>query len=254
MNLDGKVALVTGGASGLGDATTRLLLERGSKVVILDRNVDLGEKRVKEFGKAVAFAEADVTDEDQVQAAIDLAVDRFGALQLCVGCAGIGTAARTVGRKGAYPLDKFKLSINVNLIGMFNVVRLAALQMSKNDPDVEGERGSIIMTASIAAYDGQIGQAAYTASKAGVVGMTLPIARDLGKQGIRCNTICPGTFETPLMSQMPEEGIKMLSDNTPFPKRLGKPPEFASLAVHILENAMLNGETIRIDGAHRMKF
>ncbi|HMJ12242.1 MAG TPA: 3-hydroxyacyl-CoA dehydrogenase [Polyangiaceae bacterium] len=252
MDAKGKVAIVSGGASGLGAATVRALVKRGACVVIADRAVDAGESLARELGSEVAFAETDVTHESSVRAAIDTARQRFGGLHIAVGCAGIGTSSKVLGRSGPFPLDLFQLTLNVNLAGMFNLLRLCAEAMSTNEPSTDGERGVIIMTASIAAFDGQIGQAAYTASKAGVVGMTLPIARELAKTGIRVMTIAPGTFDTPMLALLPEELRQALAAQVPFPARLGRPAEFAELAVHIVENPMLNGECIRLDGALRM--
>lgn len=252
MDPKGKVALVTGGASGLGGATSRLLVERGAQVVIADKAKGSGEALAAELGQAALFVETDVTDDAQMRAAADRARAAFGGLHVAVGCAGIGTAGRVVGKSGLFPLDLFQLTVNVNLVGMFNMVRVAAGAMAENTPDGGGERGVIVMTASIAAFDGQIGQVAYAASKAGVVGMTLPVARELARFGIRLVTIAPGTFDTPMLANLPEEARQALALGIPFPNRLGRPPEFAALALHIVENAMLNGETIRLDGALRM--
>jgi NAD(P)-dependent dehydrogenase (short-subunit alcohol dehydrogenase family) len=247
----GKVALITGGASGLGAAMTRALVAKGAKVVIADRNRALGEALAGELSGNAVFAEADVANEAQMQAAIDKAKD-LGGLAIAVGCAGIGTAARVVGKTGPFPLDAFTTTINVNLIGMFNMVRLSALAMQANAPGEDGERGVMVCTASVAAFDGQIGQAAYSASKAGIVGMTLPIARELAATGIRICTIAPGLFDTPILKGLPEPAREALAKSIPFPARLGDPAEFASLALHIVENRMLNGETIRLDGSIRM--
>ena len=252
MDPKGKVALVTGGASGLGGATVRALVRRGMKVIIADRARGPGEALAKELGDAALFAETDVTDEAQMRAAVELAQKTFGGLHACVGCAGIGTAARVIGKSGPYPLDLFQLTVNINLVGMFNMLRLAAAAMAENQPDAGGERGVIVMTASIAAFDGQIGQVAYSASKAGVVGMTLPVARELARVGVRVMTIAPGTFDTPMLANLPEETRQALAAGIPFPARLGNPDEFAALGVHIIENPMLNGEVIRLDGALRM--
>lgn len=252
MDIVNKVAVVSGGASGLGGATVRALHARGANVVILDRSRELGEALAKELGEKAAFAEADVTNEESVAAAIGLAKSRFGGLHVAVGCAGVGTIGRVLGKEGPMPLGWFAKTIEINLIGMFNVLRLAAAAMADNAPDAGGERGVIINTASIAAYDGQIGQAAYSASKAGVVGMTLPIARELARVGVRVVTIAPGIFDTPMLAALPEPARASLGQQVPFPSRLGRPDEFASLACHIVENAMLNGETIRLDGALRM--
>jgi NAD(P)-dependent dehydrogenase (short-subunit alcohol dehydrogenase family) len=252
MQIADSVGLVTGGASGLGEATVRLLAAGGGKVMILDRPGSAGEALAAELASSVAFAPADVTDEAQVAAAVAATVERFGTLHVAVNCAGVGIAMRTITREGPHPLDLFSKVVQVNLIGTFNVIRLAAAQMAENTPNAEGERGVIVNTASVAAYDGQIGQAAYSASKGGVVGMTLPIARDLAGVGIRVLTVAPGTFDTPMLAMAPEPLRQALAAQIPFPSRLGRPSEFAALVRHILENAMLNGETIRLDGAIRM--
>ena len=252
MQIAGNAALVTGGASGLGEATVRLLAGAGGRVMILDRPGSVGEALARELGDGVAFSAADVTDEAQVAAAVGRTVERFGGVHVAVNCAGVGIAMRTITREGPHPLDLFTKVIQVNLIGTFNVIRLAAAQMAKNAPNAEGERGVVVNTASVAAYDGQIGQAAYSASKGGVVGMTLPIARDLAGVGIRVLTIAPGTFDTPMLAMAPEPLRQALAAQIPFPSRLGRPSEFAALVRHILENVMLNGETIRLDGAIRM--
>jgi 3-hydroxyacyl-CoA dehydrogenase/3-hydroxy-2-methylbutyryl-CoA dehydrogenase len=252
MRISESVALVTGGASGLGEATVRLLAAAGGKVTIVDRPGSAGAQLAEELGARVLFAEADVTDEAQVKAAFARTVDAFGTVHVAVNCAGVGIAMRTITREGPHPLDLFIKVVQVNLIGTFNVIRLAAAQMAKNTPNDEGERGIIINTASVAAYDGQIGQAAYSASKGGVVGMTLPIARDLSSLGIRVLTIAPGTFDTPMLAMAPEPLRQALAAQIPFPSRLGRPSEYAALVRHILENVMLNGETIRLDGAIRM--
>jgi NAD(P)-dependent dehydrogenase (short-subunit alcohol dehydrogenase family) len=245
-------AVVTGGASGLGLATVHRIVADGGKAAILDRPNSPGEQVAKEIGKAVIFAPADVTSEDAVTKALDRAVDAFGAINACINCAGVGSAMKIASKHGPMPLDMFKMTVEVNLIGTFNVSRLAAVRMLSNEPTSDGERGCIVNTASVAAFDGQIGQVAYTASKAGVVGMTLVIARDLARDGIRCCTIAPGTFDTPMLALLPEDQRKALAANIPFPNRLGKPDEFAALACHILANPYLNGETIRLDGAIRM--
>lgn len=252
MNLKDKVAVITGGGSGLGGATAREFATGGAKIVILDLPNSPGPELVKSFGGEGLFVAADVASEAETDKAIADAVTRFGAVHIAVNCAGIGRAHRTIGKEGPHPLDLFSKVVQVNLVGTFNVIRLAALQMAKNEPNSDGERGVIINTASIAAYDGQIGQAAYSASKGGVVGMTLPIARDLASIGIRVCTIAPGTFDTPMLATLPEASRKALGAQIPFPSRLGHPAEFAALARHIVENAMLNGETIRLDGALRM--
>lgn len=253
MQLKDSVALVTGGASGLGGATARLFVEQGAKVVILDRDENKGVALAQELGDRAVFARADVTSESDVQAAVDLAVSEFGGLNININCAGIGMAMRTVNKDGsAHPLDIFETVIRINLIGMFNVIRLCSAQMLKGEPNASGERGVIVNTASVAAYDGQIGQAAYSASKGGIVGMTLPIARDLSRSGVRVCTIAPGIFDTPLLEALPEPARISLGQQVPFPSRLGRPDEFAALARTIVENEMLNGETIRLDGAIRM--
>jgi NAD(P)-dependent dehydrogenase (short-subunit alcohol dehydrogenase family) len=252
MDVRGKVAVVTGGASGLGAATVRALVARGAKVGVVDKSTAPGESLAKELGASVLLLQADVTSEEQLGAAIERTKKDFGGLHIAVGCAGIGTAGRVVGKGGLFPLELFRITVEVNLVGMFNLVRLAAGAMVQGEPDAGGERGVIVTTASIAAFDGQIGQAAYTASKAGVAGMTLPIARELARFGVRVATIAPGTFDTPMLATLPEDARSALAAGIPFPNRLGNPAEFAALAVHIVENAMINGETIRIDGALRM--
>jgi NAD(P)-dependent dehydrogenase (short-subunit alcohol dehydrogenase family) len=250
MELNGIGALVSGGASGLGEATARELSARGARVALVDLDEERGPGLAEEIGGL--FTAADVTDEERVGAAVDEAVEAFGGLRLAVSCAGIGLAERTVTKDGAAPLAPFETVVGVNLIGTFNVLRLSAAAMARNEPDEEGERGAVVMTASIAAFDGQIGQAAYSASKGGVVGLTLPAARDLARLGIRVCTIAPGLFDTPLLAGLPEEARQALGDQIPFPSRLGRPEEYAQLACHIAENAMLNGEVIRLDGALRM--
>ena len=252
MQIRDGVALVTGGASGLGEATVRMIVEHGGKAVILDRPNSNGEALAAELGERAAFAPADVTSDEAVQGAVAKAVERFGAIHVAVNCAGVGTAMRTVGKGGPMPLELFSKVVEVNLIGTFNVLRLAAWEMSKNAPNAEGERGVIVNTASVAAFDGQIGQAGYSASKAGVVGMTLPIARDLASLGIRVCTIAPGTFDTPMLAMMPDAQRQVLAAQIPFPSRLGRPSEYALLVKQIVENPVLNGETIRLDGALRM--
>ncbi|MFY9587982.1 MAG: 3-hydroxyacyl-CoA dehydrogenase [Actinomycetota bacterium] len=251
MRISGKGALVTGGASGLGRATIEALHAAGAGVVIVDLPTSQGEVLAKELGDRARFAPADVTDPDQVSAAVQTAVEAFGGLHVAVNCAGIGWAQRTVDKNGPHDLKVFETVIRVNLIGTFNVIRLAAAQMVAQDPDGE-ERGVIVNTASIAAFDGQIGQAAYASSKGGVVSLTLVVARDLAARLIRCCTIAPGTFDTPMLALLPEEARQALADQIPHPKRLGKPSEFAALVQHIVENPALNGETIRLDGALRM--
>ncbi len=253
MKLEGSVAVVTGGASGLGEATVRAFVSKGARAVIIDRANSNGAAFVESLGadKAI-FTPADVTSEAEVTDALQKAMAKFGAVHIAVNCAGVGTAMKTTGKAGPMPLEMFELCIRVNLIGTFNVIRLAATEMLKNTPNEEGERGVLINTASVAAFDGQIGQAAYSASKGGVVGMTLPIARDLSRDGIRCLTIAPGTFDTPMLGLLPEPARQALAANIPFPNRLGRPAEFGALAAHIVENAYLNGETIRLDGSIRM--
>jgi 3-hydroxyacyl-CoA dehydrogenase / 3-hydroxy-2-methylbutyryl-CoA dehydrogenase len=250
MKINGSVALVTGGASGLGEATARRLAEGGGKVAIVDRPQSDGERVAREIGGV--FCVADVTSGEQVEQAVEKTVEKLGGLQIVVNCAGVGTAARTITKQGPMPLELFKKTVEINLIGSFNVIRLAAARISEEKPNQEGERGVIVNTASVAAFEGQIGQAAYSASKGGVVAMTLPIARDLASLGIRCVTIAPGTFDTPMLAQLPEEARASLAKDVPFPRRLGKAEEFAALVAHIVENPMLNGETIRLDGAIRM--
>jgi NAD(P)-dependent dehydrogenase (short-subunit alcohol dehydrogenase family) len=250
MDLNGAGTIVAGGASGLGAATARELAARGARVAIADLNEDNANAVAEEVG-GVAF-KTDVTNEDEVRAAVEGAVEAFGGIRFAASCAGIGWAERVVGRNGPAQLQPFETVIRVNLIGTFNVLRFAAAAMSSNEPGEDAERGAVVMTASIAAYDGQIGQTAYAASKGGVVGLTLPAARDLSRQGIRVCTIAPGTFDTPLLAALPQEARDELGKQVPFPQRLGKPEEFAALACHIAENRMLNGETIRLDGALRM--
>jgi NAD(P)-dependent dehydrogenase (short-subunit alcohol dehydrogenase family) len=252
MDLRNKSVLVTGGASGLGAACVRLLTQAGARAMILDLNEAAGTALVKEVGEAARYVQANVTQEADIQAAVKEAVDQFGALHIAINCAGIGIAEKTVGKRGPASLETFTRVITINLIGTFNVIRLAAAAMAENSPNEDGERGVIINTASVAAFDGQIGQAAYSASKGGIVGMTLPIARDLASYGIRVMTIAPGLFDTPLLGGLPEAARISLGQQVPFPSRLGRPDEYAALAKHIIENAMLNGEVIRLDGAIRM--
>ncbi len=250
MEIKDAVAVVTGGASGLGLATTKRLLDAGAQVVVLDLR---GDDVVGELGDRARFAEADVTDEAAVTAALDTA-EAMGTLRIVVNCAGTGNAIRVLGRDGVFPLNAFRKIVDINLVGTFNVIRLAAERMAQTDPAAPAgeERGVIINTASVAAFDGQIGQAAYSASKGGVVGMTLPIARDLAGKLIRVVTIAPGLFDTPLLASLPEEARRSLGQQVPHPSRLGNPDEYGALAVHIIENPMLNGEVIRLDGAIRM--
>ena len=256
MQIGNHVFLVTGGASGLGAATARLLTTEGGSVVIADLDRARGENLAAELGPSARFALTDVTSENDAQAAIDLALHAFGQLHGLINCAGIAPSEKVVGREGPHRLDSFAKTININLVGTFNMIRLAAAAIAKEAPGEDGERGIIVNTASIAAFDGQIGQAAYAASKGGVAALTLPIARELARSGIRVVTIAPGIFETPLMSKLtaafPQEKQEALAKSVPFPQRLGRPAEFAALVRHIVENVMLNGETIRLDGALRM--
>ncbi|GLB59511.1 3-hydroxyacyl-CoA dehydrogenase [Cytobacillus sp. NCCP-133] len=246
-------AIITGGASGLGEATVRHIAARGGKVLIADLAEDRARKLADEIGENVQFFKTDVTKEEDVQKAMEFAEDQLGSFNTAVNCAGIGIAAKLLGRKGVHALDMFSKVISINLIGTFNVIRLAADHMSKNNPNEQGERGVIINTASVAAYEGQIGQAAYSASKGGVISMTLPIARELAAYGIRVMTITPGLFNTPMFESLPEEARNSLGKMVPFPSRLGYPEEYAKLSESILENPMLNGETIRLDGGIRMQ-
>src|SRR5213596_2174438 len=251
MQIKNSVFLVTGGASGLGAATARMAAENGGKVVIADMQTDAGEKLARELGGR--FAKTDVASEADGKAAVALALKEFGGLQVLVNCAGIALAERTIGKEAPHDLGRFERVLKVNLIGTFNMIRLAAEAMAKAGPNAAGERGVIVNTASVAAYDGQIGQAAYSASKGGVVGMTLPIARELARFGIRVMTIAPGIFDTPMLGGLPEPARISLGQQVPFPQRLGRPMEYAALAKHIIENAMLNGEVIRLDGGIRMQ-
>ncbi len=244
MEIQGRTFLVTGGGSGLGAATAEKLAGAGANVVVAD--LERGE-----VGDDFRFVETDVTDEESVQAAVDAALE-FGELHGAINCAGVASAEKVLGKEGPHDLDSFAKAVQVNLVGTFNVIRLAAAAMQENEPSEEGERGVIVNTASVAAYDGQIGQAAYAASKGGVVSMTLPVARELADSGIRVAAIAPGIFETPMMAALPEKARESLSEQTPFPPRLGRPEEYAALVQHIIENAMLNGEVIRLDGAIRM--
>jgi NAD(P)-dependent dehydrogenase (short-subunit alcohol dehydrogenase family) len=250
MDANGAVALITGGASGLGLASTEKLLEAGASVVILDLPGSPGEAIADKLGDRVRFSPGDVTDEASVVRALDVAAS-VGPLRVAVNCAGTGNAIKTIGKKGPFPLADFTRIVNINLIGTFNVLRLAAERIAATDP-IEGERGVIVNTASVAAFDGQIGQAAYSASKGGIVGMTLPIARDLAGHLIRVMTIAPGLFDTPLLSEVPEEAKASLGAQVPHPSRLGDPTEYGALVAHIVANPMLNGEVIRLDGAIRM--
>jgi len=252
MRIDSAGALVSGGASGLGEATVRRLHGAGAHVVIADLNREAGEKLAADLGERARFHEADVTDPDAIEAAAAAAAEAPRGLRIAVGCAGIGWAQRVTGRQGPHPLDLFRNVIEVNLVGMFNLMRLATTRMNANEADEEGERGLFVSTASVAAFDAQIGQIAYAASKAGIVGMTLPAARDLSGRGIRVMAIAPGLFDTPLLAALPEATRRALAESIPAPGRLGRPEEFAALVAAIAANPMLNGETIRLDGAIRM--
>ena len=252
MQIQNNVFIVTGGASGLGGGTSRLLAASGGKVVIADVQADKGEALARELGASARFVKCDVTSDPDAQAVVD-AAGQLGTLRGLVNCAGIAIGEKTVGKEGPHSLASFTRVVTINLIGTFNMIRVAATAMSKLEPTADGERGVVINTASVAAFDGQIGQAAYSASKGGVVGMTLPIARDLSRSGIRCCTIAPGLFGTPMLLGMPQEVQDSLGKQVPFPSRLGKPEEYAALARHIIENVMLNGETIRLDGAIRLQ-
>ena len=252
MEISGKVAVVTGGASGLGAATARMIVEEGGHAVIVDVNEEAGQALAEDLGSHARFVRADVAEAAEVQAAVESAIDAFGGLHISIQCAGIVDAQRVIGKAGPADLARFSKVIRVNLIGTFNVARLAAWLMATNAPNEEGERGVIINTASVAAFDGQIGQAAYAASKGGIAAMTLPLARDLSGVGIRVMAIAPGIFDTPMLGAMPEDVRNSLGAMVPFPKRLGRPSEYAQLARDIIENPMLNGEVIRLDGAIRM--
>lgn len=251
MNYQGKVVIVTGGASGLGGATAKMIAAGGGKVLIADVNADLGTQFATEIGSGSRFIRCDVTSDTDARAAVAAACE-MGTLAGLVNCAGVGSPGKTVGKEGPLPLEAFSRVININLIGTFNMIRIAAAAMMGNAPSDEGERGVIVNTASVAAFDGQIGQAAYAASKGGVVGMTLPIAREFARDGIRVVTIAPGLFLTPLLQSLPPAAQESLGKQVPFPPRLGRPEEFAQMVGHIFANLMLNGETIRLDGAIRM--
>jgi NAD(P)-dependent dehydrogenase (short-subunit alcohol dehydrogenase family) len=254
MNIQGKSALVSGGASGLGAATTRMLVAQGAKVVIADVNEAAGQKLAQELGSAAAFVKTDVTNTDQVKAAVAQAGEKHGGLHIVVAAAGIGVAEKVLGKDGMHDLGRYQRVIQVNLVGTFDVVRQGAELMSRGPAlsDADGGHGVIVTTASVAAFDGQIGQVAYSASKGGIVGMTLPLAREFSREGIRVVTIAPGIFDTPLLGALPEPARISLGQQVPFPKRLGQPSEYAALVRHIIENNMLNGETIRLDGSIRM--
>jgi NAD(P)-dependent dehydrogenase (short-subunit alcohol dehydrogenase family) len=252
MEIEGKVAVITGGASGLGAANVKHLQAAGAKVAILDVNADAGNALAAQSGGNAVFIHTDVTDADHTEAAITRVYDTLGAVHIAINCAGIGTPGRVLSRQGPLPLETFDRVIRINLIGTFNVIRLAAARMQTNEPNAAGERGVIINTASIAAFEGQIGQPAYAASKAGVVGMTLPIARELAAVGIRVMTIAPGIFDTPMLGALPEDKRAALAADVVFPKRLGNPAEYGAMVAAIVENGYLNAETIRLDGALRM--
>ncbi|UCV19708.1 3-hydroxyacyl-CoA dehydrogenase [Ferribacterium limneticum] len=252
MQIKDKVFLVTGAGSGLGAATASALAEAGAKVVLVDLNRQAGEKMAADLGANTCFVETDVANEVSAVNAINTAISKFGALHGLVNCAGVAPAEKVLGKEGPHRLESFAKVININLVGTFNMIRLAADAMMKHEPDVGGERGVIINTASVAAYEGQLGQAAYAASKGGIVALTLPVARELARSGIRCMTIAPGIMETPMLLGMPPEVQDSLNKMVPFPTRMGKPAEYAALVRHIAENAYLNGEVIRLDGAIRM--
>lgn len=253
MNMKQVVAFVTGGASGLGEATVRRVVNDGGKAMILDLAEERGEKLASELGGNALFQKMDVSNPESVEMALAKTVEMFGSINVVVNCAGIATAEKVISKRGTHTLESFAKTLQVNLIGSFNVIRLAAAQMVGNEPNPGGERGVMICTASVAAYEGQIGQAAYSASKGGIVGMTLPIAREMAAHGIRVMTIAPGLFETPMFDSLPEDARKSLGSMIPFPSRLGYPEEYALLVQSILENPMLNGTTIRLDGAIRMQ-
>lgn len=252
MKIEAKTAVISGGASGLGEAVARRLTGLGARVALLDVNEERGDSLVNELGVNAAFIKTDITNPEDVKAAIDLTKDKFGQIEIVVNCAGISSGMKTAGKKGPHDLDYFKTVININLIGVFDVMRQAAYEMLQNQLNEEGGRGVIINTASVAAFEGQIGQVAYSASKAAVAGMTLPVARDLSGDGIRVCTIAPGLFNTPMMAALPEQVRIDLAKTVPFPQKLGDPDEFAMLVQQIVENPMLNGEVIRLDGAIRM--
>jgi NAD(P)-dependent dehydrogenase (short-subunit alcohol dehydrogenase family) len=252
MELNGSTFIVSGGSSGLGAATVRRFHGRGARVVIADINADVGQTLARELGDTAIFVRTDVTAEAEAQAAVDAAVNHFGGLSGLINCAGLGPAERVVGKKGTHRLETFARVVSVNLIGAFNMIRLAATIMVKATPNAAGERGVIVNTASVAAWDGQVGQAAYAASKGGIVAMTLPIARELASSGIRVCTIAPGIFDTPMLAGLPAEVQEALGKSVPFPPRLGRPDEYSALAEHIVENEMLNGAAIRLDGALRL--
>ena len=252
MHLKERTVLVTGGASGLGGATVDMIVAAGGRAVVVDVNEDTGKAMASRHGDAVRFVKADVSSDAEMQNAVDAGIKAFGEIHGLVCAAGIAVAERVLPKDGVLPLERFTRVINVNLVGTFNAIRLTAAAMARNAPNDAGERGVIVTTASVSAYDGQIGQAAYSASKGGIVAMTLPIAREFARMGVRVMTIAPGTFDTPLMNNLPEAARQSLAQQVPFPSRLGRPPEYAALVKHIFENEMLNGEVIRLDGAIRM--
>jgi NAD(P)-dependent dehydrogenase (short-subunit alcohol dehydrogenase family) len=252
LQIHNRVFFITGGGSGLGAATARLLAGSGAYVVIGDVNDEGGESVAGELGEDARFVLTDGTDEESVQTALDTTLDAFGGLHGLVNCAGVGPATKVLGKKGPHPLEDFRKTVEINLVGTFNAIRLAAAIMAENEPDEAGERGVMINTASVAAFDGQVGQPAYAASKGGVVALTLPVAREFATLGIRVMTIAPGIFETPMLAALPEQARESLGKQVPFPPRLGRPDEYAALVKHIVENQMLNGEVIRLDGAIRM--
>jgi len=252
LRVEDSTFFITGGGSGLGAATARLFAQNGASVVLADVDEEAAEQMASQIGGGAKFVRTDVTDEGSVQDAVDWVVETFGSLNGVVNCAGIGPAAKVVGKNGVHDLGLFTKTVEINLVGTFNVIRLAAVKLAENEPGEDGERGVIVNTASVAAYDGQIGQAAYAASKGGVVALTLPVARELASSGIRVVTIAPGIFETPMLAALPEEAKESLGKQVPFPPRLGRPEEYAALAKHIVENQMLNGEVIRLDGGIRM--
>jgi len=252
MKIDGKTAVITGGASGLGEATARRLAGLGSNVVVLDLDEERGQALVSELGDKAAFCKTDICSTSEIEQALEFTKQKFGQIDILINCAGVSSGMKTASKKGPHDLDYFKKVININLVGVFDVMRQSAYQMLSNDLNEEGGRGVMINTASVAAFDGQVGQVAYTASKAAMVGMTLPVARDLSGDGIRMCTIAPGLFNTPMMQIQPEQVRIELAKTVPFPPKLGDPDEFAMLAQQIIENPMLNGETIRLDGAIRM--
>ena len=252
MVIEGKVAIITGGASGLGEACTRMLHKEGAYVAIFDIKVDQGEDIARELGKKAIYCNTDVTREESCKESMDKVVTTFGHVDILINCAGIAVAEKVISKKGLMSMENFTRAIQVNLIGSMNTIRLAVAEMIKNEGDKDREKGVIINTASIAAFEGQIGQVAYSASKGGIVGMTLPLAREFADYGVRVMTIAPGIFDTPMLAGLPEKAKASLSASVPFPKRLGKPEEYAQLAKHIIENPMLNGEVIRLDAALRL--